>query len=134
MVRAQSLLTLPHPFIPFCIYLVFAAPSMQPFKVAFPADISIKPLGNVTSFSIYLPFEMRISENAKYDFKVLKLHHTSAFSHTIKDRAFLLPDPRCKNRLSENYLDLSRVKCICICMWSLYDLFLKTSNSKRCNL
>lgn len=74
-----------HSFIPFCIYPVFAASSMQPFKVAFPANISIKSLGDVTSFSIYLSFEMRISENAKYDFKVRKLHRTFAISHMMED-------------------------------------------------
>lgn len=101
LVRAQSLLTPPHSFIPFCIYPIFAASSMQPFKVAFPADISIKPLGDVTSFSIYPPFEMRIFENVKYDFKVRKLHYTSAFSHMMGDCAVLLSNTRYKNRPTE---------------------------------
>lgn len=91
----------PRSFIPLCIYPIFAVSSMQPFKVAFPADISIKPLRDVTSFSIYSPFEMRIFENAKYDFKVRKLHYTCMFSHMTGGRAFVLSDTRFKNRPTE---------------------------------
>jgi len=70
----------------------------NPLKSAFPADISIKPLGDVMSFSI-----SRLPGHAGGHLKMrattpefAKLHRTSAFSRMMEGFGALLPTKRAR--------------------------------------